>query len=215
MKNIIKLIFLIIKKNFFPTFMYWDSTYKFTTNFINQRKELEIGLEIGVAGGFHIKSILENTSVKKMFGVDPYLFYGGPEEKAFHNDVKKLFGYKKKDTSLQTMQEAFDKLYKKTRQMLSVYQDRCFLIRKTAEDACEDFKDCSLDFVFIDGAHDYKNAYNDISLYYPKVKTGGYIMGHDFNEKMFPGVVKAVKEYFELEEVLVDSNSTCWYVKKS
>lgn len=66
-------------------------------------------------------------------------------------------------------------------------------IRMSSVDASFRYKDESLDFVFIDGAHDYQSVKNDINHWYPKVKKGGYIAGDDFG---WDGVNKAVKEFF-------------------
>jgi predicted O-methyltransferase YrrM len=56
------------------------------------------------------------------------------------------------------------------------------------------FPDESFDFIFIDGGHDYESAIEDIKGWYPKLKKGGIFGGHDID---WPGVNKAVKEYFE------------------
>lgn len=52
-------------------------------------------------------------------------------------------------------------------------------IRKSSVQAANEFEDKSLDVVFIDGAHDYDSVMEDIAAWYPKVKTGGILSGHD------------------------------------
>jgi len=42
------------------------------------------------------------------------------------------------------------------------------------------FKDASLDFVFIDAGHEYDAVKQDILAWYPKVKPGGILAGHDY-----------------------------------
>ncbi len=49
--------------------------------------------------------------------------------------------------------------------------------------------------VFIDGEHDYDNCKADIAAWFPKVRNGGILAGHDFADS-FPGVPKAVREAF-------------------
>lgn len=71
------------------------------------------------------------------------------------------------------------------------------------------YKNKSLDFVFIDAAHDYDNVKADINAWLPKVKKGGVIAGHDYDSSN--GVRQAVQE--------IISNFTtqegCWvHVKK-
>lgn len=61
------------------------------------------------------------------------------------------------------------------------------------------FEDESLDFVFIDGAHDYHSVKEDIVHWYPKVKKGGYIAGDDY---VWPDVSKAVTEFFEFKRII-------------
>lgn len=48
-----------------------------------------------------------------------------------------------------------------------------------SEEAVEKFDNDSCDLVFIDADHKYKAVKKDISLWYPKVKKGGIICGHD------------------------------------
>lgn len=56
------------------------------------------------------------------------------------------------------------------------------------------FHDKSLDFVFIDADHSYGAVKSDIAAWYPKVREGGIIAGHDYTEPC--GVKQAVDEAF-------------------
>jgi len=55
-------------------------------------------------------------------------------------------------------------------------------IRKSSTEAPKDFKDNSLDFVYIDANHIKKYVIADIKAWFPKVKPGGLIGGHDWIE---------------------------------
>ena len=60
--------------------------------------------------------------------------------------------------------------------------------------------------VFIDATHSEESVREDIKLWAPKVRSGGIVCGHDYNNKRFPGVKVAVDEYFgeeNIEAVLV------------
>jgi hypothetical protein len=54
------------------------------------------------------------------------------------------------------------------------------LHRKLSDLAVSEIEDNTLDLIFIDGNHTYKYVYNDLKNYYPKIKKGGFITGHDF-----------------------------------
>ena len=84
-------------------------------------------------------------------------------------------------------------------------------IRKASLDAVSLYKDNSLDFIFIDAAHDYENVLNDIKSWYPKVKLGtGVIAGHDYT--WGPEVKKAVHDFFDPLGLQVQEQEGCWVV---
>jgi predicted O-methyltransferase YrrM len=67
------------------------------------------------------------------------------------------------------------------------------------------YEDNSLDFVFIDAAHDYDSVRKDISAWFPKIKNEGVIAGHDYD---CPDVRKAVTEFFQGYQV--HESEGCW-----
>jgi hypothetical protein len=84
-----------------------------------------------------------------------------------------------------------------------------FPLKMTSLEAVNKFKDNSLDFVFIDASHEYEDVRDDIIAWYPKVKPGGIIAGHDYYHEeydWFPGVKRAVNEL--LTEFISDEK--CW-----
>lgn len=91
------------------------------------------------------------------------------------------------------------------------YPDRATYYQAPSVKAAKYVPDDSLDFVFIDAGHAYGAVKADIAAWSPKVKRGGEILGHDFHKK-FPGVIKAVKEEFPSEFVLLDHY--IWKVQK-
>jgi len=60
------------------------------------------------------------------------------------------------------------------------YENRAFMLRMNSIDAIELFRDQTLDFIYIDANHTYESAKEDIQLWYPKIKVGGMISGHDY-----------------------------------
>jgi predicted O-methyltransferase YrrM len=70
-------------------------------------------------------------------------------------------------------------------------------LHSTSEAASEKFADDSLDWLYIDGDHNYEFVRKDLELYYPKVKSGGYIVCDDYHYagKWNDGVTRAVDEF--------------------
>lgn len=62
----------------------------------------------------------------------------------------------------------------------------------TSVEASKSF-DKKIELLFIDGAHDYKNAKLDFESWFPKLIIGGTILFHDSGGR-HPGVSKTVKE---------------------
>jgi len=80
--------------------------------------------------------------------------------------------------------------------------------RIPSKEAAKLFQDGSLDVVFIDAEHTFETTKEDIQSWLPKVKSGGYIAGHDYSPN-WKGVMQAVDEIFAAE-VELDLEDTCW-----
>lgn len=66
-------------------------------------------------------------------------------------------------------------------------------IKSYSWEAAKFFEDESIDFCFIDADHSYESVKKDILSWYPKIKKGGIIAGHDYST-YHPGVIKAIDE---------------------
>lgn len=62
---------------------------------------------------------------------------------------------------------------------LKVYEDRCQLIKLVSAEAVKTFDDGLLDFVYLDGNHEPPYVEEDIRLWWPKIRDGGVLAGHD------------------------------------
>jgi hypothetical protein len=82
-------------------------------------------------------------------------------------------------------------------------------IRKTSLEASKDYKDESLDFVFIDASHKYEDVLDDINAWLPKIKNGGIIAGHDYGHS---SVNKAVNDFFVKKDFTISED--CWIYEK-
>jgi len=93
---------------------------------------------------------------------------------------------------------------------ISRFRDRVIILAMPSHEAAPNVKDESLDFIFIDADHSYEHCKQDIELWSPKVRPGGMISGHDYQD-LFPGVIRAVDESFGAFEIAEDR---VWYLFK-
>lgn len=117
----------------------------------------KVGAEIGVAEGHHSEILCQNIPDLKLYCVDAWQQYKG------YRDY---------------LDKKLDLFYETAQKRLAPYN--CILIRKFSMDAVKDFEDNSLDFVYIDGGHDFLNVTMDICHWFKKVRMDGVIYGHDF-----------------------------------
>jgi SAM-dependent methyltransferase len=85
-------------------------------------------------------------------------------------------------------------------------------IRMTSIETSKLYKDNSLDFVFIDASHEYEDVKEDILAWLPKVKIGGILAGHDYDNFNFEGVNRAVNEIFNINDLEI--SEYCYIYKK-
>lgn len=90
-------------------------------------------------------------------------------------------------------------------------QNRTKIYRATSIEAATSVPNHSMDMVFIDADHSYKAVKQDIATWLPKVKSGGYLGGHDYAHPHYNfGVKQAVDEIFSMVEL--DGDYT-WFVR--
>jgi len=77
-------------------------------------------------------------------------------------------------------------------------------------DRIRELGDKSIDFAFIDANHTYDFVRRDISAILPKMKDGGILAGHDYNEA-HPGCMQAVDEAFKYFQY--DKEQDVWSVE--
>lgn len=118
------------------------------------------GAEIGTFKGEFAKEILQNWSGT-----------------LYMIDVWRPLGEEYLDASNHSIHST---AYSETMNNINGYEDRGIMIRATSEVAADMFDRESLDFVYIDANHAYDFVVQDIKLWYPKIKSGGYLCGHDY-----------------------------------
>jgi predicted O-methyltransferase YrrM len=69
------------------------------------------------------------------------------------------------------------------------------LLQMTTDEAAEVFRE-PISLLFIDAGHSYEEVRADLAHWTPKVKVGGVVALHDVFYERFPGVVRAVQEWW-------------------
>ena len=93
------------------------------------------------------------------------------------------------------------------------WRNKVKIIEQNSYDAAKEIEDESLDLVFIDANHSYEYVKKDILAWLPKVKKGGILAGHDYEEEIQKdewGVKEAVEELIPEYEV----KDTTWIMIK-
>lgn len=121
------------------------------------------GVEIGVDKGIYSEILLKANPQLQLTSIDPW----------------RASAYEQGIPGINYRQKYYDDSYKEAKKRLSPYK-KSKIVRKKSLTAVKDFKDNSLDFVYIDGNHNFINVTNDIHEWSKKVKVGGIISGHDF-----------------------------------
>lgn len=127
------------------------------------------GAEIGVERGRNSLRLLDRIPNLKLILVDPWKGYESRSDEAIEG--------------------RYQRAYKRL-------QDRNVVwMRMASMQAVAQIKDKSLDFVYIDGAHDFDNIIMDLVHWVPKVRKDGTISGHDYFHSVRNGVIRAVDAY--------------------
>lgn len=119
---------------------------------------LNFGVEVGVECGLYSETLCKANPKIDLISVDAWTAYKGYRD---HVSQSKLDGF-----------------MEITKKRLEPYNAR--VIKGFSMDVVKQFKDGSLDFVYIDGNHEYQQTVNDVAEWQKKVKIGGIVAGHDY-----------------------------------
>ena len=74
----------------------------------------------------------------------------------------------------------------------SEHSERAHMLRCRGNIAADLFQNGTLDFVYIDANHTYESVCEDIEIWYPKIRSGGILAGHDYLKLDYPDGTKNV-----------------------
>lgn len=139
--------------------------------------------------------MLKHLTIKRLYCVDPYLHYDDYDDSFFEPLSKG-----------ENVVFAFETVKKH----LSRFADTVTFIKETSETAVDKIP-MKVDFVYIDGNHSYLYVKQDIEQYFPRVKVGGVIGGHDI---WIDDVKRAVFEFARENELRTYVTYPDWWLIK-
>jgi hypothetical protein len=160
----------------------------------------EVGCEVGVHTGDTTITLLEKLpDIRIYHAVDPWESYETYDGSKYRKPGNKKF---------KTWSSALEYFIKRTKK----YKKKIRVHRMTSVEAVKSFDDESLDWVFIDANHEYPYIKENLELWAPKVKVGGFVSGHDYGNK-WNGIKKAVDEFVPKNKLHIGPRYVWWYNK--
>lgn len=184
-----------------------------------ENEKFESGIEIGVQSGVYSNSIISKwNSCKTYVMVDPWL-----QQKNY-------------DDAANVENELQNQRFISSMNVVNRYSSRVefFILRTTSEKALPYLSGKLYDFIYLDARHDYMSVKCDIEWYYPLVKPGGILAGHDYQDdnggewkldkngnkiSSNKAVKSAVDEFAEKNKLVVvttnENNWKTWMIRKA
>ena len=171
-----------------------------------RKEQPKIFLEIGVFHGVTARNICEllyqtHKNDFKYIGLD--LFVENEENKnevipnnTFNNPLKRIyFKYIKKQNpySLEAV-----------RDLLKKFEKNVHLIQGNSNKVLNKMDMSKIDYVFLDGGHEYNTVKNDLDNCIEVIKKGGTVLCDDYNLGSAPGVKEAIDEFVNKNQLNVD-----------
>jgi hypothetical protein len=128
-----------------------------------EERGFESGAELGIQhGGFAAHNLKYWTRCKLYVMVDVWKSQPNYMDSANVDDA----GH----------QEAYEQAMRK----IEPWKDKVTVLRMLTAEAAQQIADESLDFLYLDARHDYCGVQEDLALWWPKLKVGGMLAGHDY-----------------------------------
>jgi len=142
-----------------------------------------VGAEIGVEQGKFSETLCKANPDLKLYSIDPWDAY----DRGSHV----------------VPQRKLDRYYAEAVERLKPYN--CEIIKRYSQDIVRKFKPGTLDFVYIDGNHEFEYVMQDIIQWSKIVRGGGIVSGHDYcldkHERLPFHVIQATKVYTEVYNI--------------
>ena len=165
-----------------------------------ENNKCEIIAEIGVAQGRTLRAVLKSCKrIKEYWAIDPWV---ASTKKLYWNTFS---------------QDTIDNMYMNAVKYYPWFPALRIMKMKSLE-AAGIFKKAGkkFDLVFIDACHEEDYIRKDIEAWFPLVKEGGILCGHDYGnkDKDAESVERVVRSYFRESDYKVIPNTWIWTHKK-
>jgi hypothetical protein len=173
---------------------------------LNRRGLLGCGAEVGVKTGAFSELLLDGWKGRHLISVDPWAAADEDDRYVNLDNVA---------------QEVHDGFHAETVDRLRRFGERSSVWRMTGQAAAARIPHHTLDFVYLDARHDYDSVRDDLGDWFPKVRPGGILAGHDYVDGTFVngdfGVRSAVDEFFaarslRVRQTFTDPPWNSWFV---
>ncbi len=162
---------------------------KYAKKYFKNKKIIVV--EIGVFRGKNSKNILKSFNISKIYLVDPYINYVDCESNL-------------NDMNIKIAEE-------EAKKRLGKFSNKIVWVKEFSENAMKKIPS-NIDFIYVDGNHEYEYVKKDLELYWKKLKKGGVLSGHDIQ---CLGVSKAVLEFAEKNKLDVHfGDRRDWWILK-
>ena len=127
-----------------------------------------IGLDLFEESNENKKEVIPNTS-----------FSSNPIKKFYYKYIKRQNPY-----SLEAVEELLDK-----------FKDNVLLIKGNSNKLLKKIDMSKIDYVFLDGGHEYNTVFSDLISCYEVINNNGTVLCDDYNLSQAPGVKKAIDDF--------------------
>ncbi len=150
--------------------------------------------EVGVRDGVNSGEMLREMRVERLYLIDHYLPYQDGDNQFFTQMDQNI-------------------LYRRMFINMKPNLDKTVFITRESLFAASLFDEGFFDYVYIDACHDVNCVMADINAWWPKVKIGGYMGGHDYQ---MHGPRVAVDGFISFNKLdLITDMGDDWLIQKS
>ena len=127
-----------------------------------------VGLDLFEENDENIDEVIPNTT-----------FSSNPVKQFYYKYIKRQNPY-----SLEAVEE-----------LLSKFKENVHLIKGNSNKVLKKIDMSKIDYVFLDGGHEYNTVMNDLICCYEVINNNGTVLCDDYDLQQAPGVRKAIDEY--------------------